>query len=218
VLVEDARAYPVTSWRMDLTSTDVTVEDVQMTTDLGTVLGRTHGDLAVNAGFFDTEGRPLGLVVSGGARLSPLGKKLSGGVLTIDGGRARLFEAESFDPASSPRFAIQCRPRLVVGGQPNVRSDDGQRAERTALCLRDAGRTLEVLLVRDAEGGPSLYALGRFLAERGCEDALNLDGGPSTGAAWRERMSTDAAVGGGPEVRVVAPRRPIRQAIVFVHR
>jgi hypothetical protein len=59
--------------------------------------------------------------------------------------------------------------------------------------------------------GPSLFALGRFLARRGCENALNLDGGPSTGVAWRER-------GDGGGITQLAPRRPIRHAVVFKRR
>jgi hypothetical protein len=86
--------------------------------------------------------------------------------------------------------------------------DDGQRAERTALCLRDDGRTIDVVIAKSPEGGPSLFALARYLARTGCDDALNLDGGPSTGAAWRE----------GDSVRVEAPRGAIRHAVVVRRR
>lgn len=204
VLVEDARAYEVKTWRVALERYDVSIEDVGMTTAIGEALERSGGELAVNGGFFGVDGKPLGLAISGGVRLSPLAKKLSGGVLTIAGDRARLFETESFEQPEGTRFAVQCRPRLVVGGRPNVKSDDGKRSERTALCIRDGGRTLEIALVRGEEGGPSLHALGRWLADHGCEEALNLDGGPSSGAAFRE-----------PDRGVLAPRGPIRHAIVF---
>jgi hypothetical protein len=150
--------------------------------------------------------------MSNGIRLSSLAKKMSGGVLTVagDGKKAELFETETFDPPEMLKFAVQCRPRLVVKGEPNVKSDDGQRSERTALCLRDGGKTIEALIVRGGEGGPSLFALGKWLASKGCEDALNLDGGPSTGAAWRED--------GSGEKKLLAPRGPIRHAIVFKKR
>lgn len=210
-LVEDARSYEVKTWRMPLDRYDVTIEDVGMTTALDDVLERTGADLAVNGGFFDENGKALGLTVSSGVQLSPLAKRLSGGVVTIDATHAQLFATESFAQPEGTRFAVQCRPRLVVGGQPNVRSDDGKRSERTALCLRDGGRTIEVDVVRGRdEGGPSLFALGQWLAARGCEDALNLDGGPSTGAAWRDELTN--------EKRLLAPRGPIRHAIVFKRR
>ena len=91
-----------------------------------------------------------------------------------------------------------------------MRGDDGQRAERTALCIRDEGRTVDVVIAEPADGtrGPSLYALGQFLAEKHrCDDALNLDGGPSTGVAYR---TGDA----GSAPRVLPPRGPLRYAII----
>jgi hypothetical protein len=42
-----------------------------------------------------------------------------------------------------------------------------------------------------------------MLVSRGCEGALNLDGGPSTGVAWRE----------GGKIHALAPRGPLRHAI-----
>ena len=211
-LVEDARRYPVRTWSFALATHDVRIEDVGLSGALDAVLERTGAELVVNGGFFDRDGRPVGLAMSGGAQLAPLARTLSGGVVTFDGERARLFASEGFALPDGARFAIQCRPRLVVGGVANVKSDDGKRSERTALCLRDGGRILDVVVVRAAdagdEAGPSLYALGRFLAARGCEDALNLDGGPSTGAAWRESGA----------VRFVKPRGPVRHAIAIVRR
>lgn len=207
-LIEDARAYEVRTWRMPLERYDVTIEDVEMTTSIAAVRRRTSGDLVINGGFFDELGKPLGLAVSGGTELSPLARRLSGGVVTVGPGpHARLFASETFERREGTSFALQCRPRLVVSGKPNVKSDDGKRSERTALCLRDGGRTIDVVLVRGDEGGPSLFALGRWLVARGCEDALNLDGGPSSGAAWR-----DEAVG---EDESLPPRGPIRHAVVF---
>jgi len=146
--------------------------------------------------------------------VSRLAPALSGGVVTWDGDRAKLWESESFAMPDGARFAVQCRPRLVVAGAPNVKSDDGHRSERTALCLRDGGRSIDVVIVKGASGGggesagPSLFALGRYLAQRGCEDALNLDGGPSTGVAWRENGA----------IRVLAPARPVRHAVTFRRR
>jgi len=211
-LAEDAFDFEVKSFSRSLDAYELTIEDVGMSTALDAVLQKSGGDLAVNGGFFDKEGKGLGLAMSNGLRLSSLAKKMSGGVLTIagDGKKAELFETESFDPPEGLKFAVQCRPRLVVKGEANVKSDDGHRSERTALCLRDGGKTIETYLVKGGEGGPSLFALGKWLAARGCEDALNLDGGPSTGAAWREQ--------GSGEKKLLAPRGPVRHAIVFKKR
>jgi uncharacterized protein YigE (DUF2233 family) len=210
-LVEDARRYTVRFWPFAVDRYELRIEDVAMTTALDAVLERTGAELAVNGGFFDPAGKPLGLAMSDGARLSRLAKAMSGGVVTWDGERARLWETESFVLPEGTRFAVQCKPRLVVDGATNIKRDDGQRSERTALCLRDGGRTVEVVVVRDESleaTGPSLFALGRFLARHGCEGALNLDGGPSTGIAWRE----------GGAVRQLAPKKGVRHAIVFARR
>ena len=142
--------------------------------------------------------------MSRGVRRSRFSRPLSGGVLEVTGAEAAVLETESYDAARAPELAVQCRPRLVVGGKANVRRDDGKRAERTAVCLRDRGRTLAFVIAKDAERGPSLYALGRYLEAKGCSDALSLDGGPSTGAAFF-----------GPRGREeLALRGPIQQAIV----
>jgi hypothetical protein len=76
-------------------------------------------------------------------------------------------------------------------GSIGIRSDDGQRAARTAACIRNAGQELDLVVVTSKDqlgGGPSLLQLARWLGEplapgesSGCDAALNLDGGPSTG-------------------------------------
>lgn len=150
------------------------------------------------------------LVSSDGWVFSKYADKLSGGVFFVADGVAHISATEGFDAGQPVTFAVQCRPRLVVGGQPNVKRDDGQRAERTVLCTRDGGKSVDVIVAEPAPDalGPSLYALGQYLAhEVQCEDALNLDGGPSTGAAFRPD-------GGGPAV-VLAPRGPLRHAVVL---
>ncbi|WP_394845033.1 phosphodiester glycosidase family protein [Pendulispora brunnea] len=201
-------AYPLRHFSYALADVNVTIEDAGMRPSLASMLERPRALLAVNGGFFDPRGNALGLAVSQGNSLAPFSPKLSGGVLAIEGGRGWLAETESFVAPSKLDFAIQCRPRLVVGGKVNIRADDGKRAERTAICLREHGTILDFFIVRSDSAehmlGPSLFALAQHLAEFGCEDALNLDGGPSTGAAfWQDG-----------KVQHLAPRGPIRHAIL----
>lgn len=208
-IVEDARRYDTHVWSFDLEKYDVTIEDTGMTTALDALAARTDAELVVNGGFFDPDGKAVGIAVSKGTTLSRYSKSLSGGVLTSDGRRAMLFPAEDFTLPEKTMFAVQCRPRLVVDRVANVKSDDGKRAERTALCVRDAGRTLDVIVVRASDdgesAGPSLFALAQHLTAAGCEQALNLDGGPSTGVAWRT----------ADETKSLPPRKPVRHAIAF---
>ncbi len=219
-IVEDARRYAVKTWSFALDRYELRIEDAGMSTALDKALEKSGAELVVNAGFFDGDGRAVGLAVSNGVLLSKAARHVSGGILTSDGTHATLFPAETFDledasigsSGGAATFAIQCRPRLVVEGAPNVKSDDGKRAERTALCTREQGTKMLVAIVRGSDDGespgPSLYGLARHLASAGCESALNLDGGPSTGVAWRE----------GEKIRLLAPRGPVRHVIAFHER
>jgi uncharacterized protein YigE (DUF2233 family) len=180
------------------------IVEMGMGRDLAAARARTGATLVVDAGFFDPQQQPEGLVIAEGKTLSALSASLGGGVLAVSGDRAALFAAEGYAPAPGVSFAIQAKPRLVVAGATSKMKDE-RAAERTALCLREEGRTLEVVVARgDTPGaGPRLSELADMLQSRGCQDALNLDGGPSTGAAWREPEGT----------RELPPRGPLRQAI-----
>jgi uncharacterized protein YigE (DUF2233 family) len=204
----EGETFRVRTWSFDLATTAVTLADLGMRAPLTDALGATTR-LVVNAGFFDPEGHPIGLAISGGQQLSPFSPTLSGGVLSIDGSTARLEATESFVPAPAT-FAIQCRPRLVVDSRPNVRKDDGHHTDRTALCITNEGHTLDVIVATPGPStpGPSLYALAHYLTtQHPCTAALNLDGGPSTAAAYR---ATDAST-----PTLIPPRGPLRYAIAF---
>ena len=189
----------------DLASARFAIEDVHMSTRFDQVLARSSARLVVNGGFFAPDGGPVGLAISEGKTLGRFSPDMSGGVLWIRGSTAHLSATEEYQPVPAD-FAIQCRPRLVVGSRVNIRSDDGRHAPRTALCLRDAGRTIDVVAATgdDDPPGPTLFELATELAALGCEEALNLDGGPSTGWASRD----DAGVS------FVAPRAPVRHVVV----
>jgi hypothetical protein len=189
----------------ELAAVTLSIEDVKMTQSLDPLLRTPADEAVVNGEFFDKAQRPLGLAISAGKTLSVLAPNLSGGVLWIKDGVGHLTASEEYREAVVD-FAIQCRPRLTVDSKNNIKTDDGKRAARTALCLRRGGRSLEIILAgaRDGEMPPTLFELGALLAADGCEQALNLDGGPSTGGAFR-------ADGG---VVAFRPRGPVRHAVV----
>jgi uncharacterized protein YigE (DUF2233 family) len=192
-----------------LSEITLTIEDIRMSSRLDDVQRRASADLVVNGGFFDPDGAPVGLAISNGAQLSAFRPKLSGGVLWIRDGVAHLTATEDYREESVD-FALQCRPRLVVGSHVNIRSDDGRRAERTAVCLRESGKTIEFVAATGERGvaDPTLRELAEELAAGGCEEALNFDGGPSTGWA--------APSDGG--VTFVSPIAPVRHAVVVTRR
>ncbi len=154
-----------------------------------------HGSLGetaftVNGGYWEyhlDKPRMIGWVVSGGKQLSPLRKKLDGGVLLIRDGRAHVVKSAGLDPKpEGVELAVQCKPRLVEAGKVVPRLDAALRAARTAACTRDGGTTLDFVLTDPRDRGITLAQLAGWLAADGCTDALNLDGGPSTAAAFRK--------------------------------
>ncbi len=138
------------------------------------------GLAAINAGYFDPEYRPLGLLVSGGHRLSRL-RKVDHGVFAIAGGRPSIAHARQFVSPVDLEFAVECGPRLIVDGVTLTfkRHDRARRVvighdsrDRVVIAVTAGVIRLEELsafLVRPTEqGGPAL------------QGALNLDGGSST--------------------------------------
>jgi hypothetical protein len=133
--------------------------------------------VAVNASFFDTDGRAMGLSVSEGRTLTT-GRRSTWGALAVSGTDARILLGSAISDPLTHRLIVQGLPRLVVGGKvPGLKP---QVAERTAVCA--AGSQVVIVVVTKAESA----AFARFLASSpeqaglGCPDALNLDGGPST--------------------------------------
>ena len=133
--------------------------------------------VAVNASFFDKEGRVMGLAVDEG-RVMALSKQRNWGALVIDGKKGRIMLGADIQDHLAHRLIVQGIPRLLVGGK--VQQLKPQIAERTAVCAD--GNV--VVLVVSTKAEATVFA--RFLADPpgkgglGCGDALNLDGGAST--------------------------------------
>jgi hypothetical protein len=161
--------------------------------------------VAINASFFDTDGRAMGLAVDGG-RVMAGGKRRSWGALVIDDRNARIVLGADIRDDPAHRLVVQGIPRLVVGGK--IQALKPQLAERTAVCAKDS----VVVLVVSTKVETTAFA--RFLADPpdqgglGCRDALNLDGGPSTQlVAKLPALSLSLPGGWGvPNALVVVPR------------
>ncbi|HEY8429463.1 MAG TPA: phosphodiester glycosidase family protein [Sandaracinaceae bacterium] len=208
-LRHDGKPYQLHRFRVPLARVRIDVVDAGMGTDLARYV-RRGAALAINGGFYGTDHRPEGLVIARSRILSAYLPRIGGGIVALARARAVQLDAElPFTLPEGTEFAIQCRPRLVVGGRVNIRRPSPQTAARTALCLRDGGASLDVYVARAdpsrGRSGPTLWTLAHHLLEEGCEDALNLDGGPSTGTAWRDARG----------VHHLPPRRGIRHAILF---
>jgi exopolysaccharide biosynthesis protein len=136
---------------------------------------RNHGVLAVNGGFFDGDGRSLGLRIAAGKTVVGKRPKVDWGMLLVRDGQASIVHSSEYVPDAEVQAAIQVGPRLLVAGHPTPLK--AQSARRTAVALDKDGRALTVLVTRaPVDAG----ALAQALEQLGFESALLLDGGPST--------------------------------------
>jgi phosphodiester glycosidase len=162
--------------------------------------------VAVNASFFDKEGRAMGLAVDAG-RMMALSNRRSWGALVIDGKHGRIMLGADIQDPLDHRLIVQGIPRLLVGGK--VQQLKSQIAERTAVCAE--GNVVVLVVSTKAEA----TAFARFLADPpdtgglGCWDALNLDGGPSTQLVVKLPALALSLPGGWgvPNALVAAPRK-----------
>ncbi len=140
----------------------------------------------INGGYFDKQGRATALTVFDGVSAG-VSYEGFGGMLTVDAAgnlAIRSLKEQPYDSSETFAQALQSAPMLVLHGervpQPN---DDGDRARRSVIATDSSGHLLLL-----ACGWPelTLSELSRWLvdqAELDIVNALNLDGGSSTGLA-----------------------------------
>lgn len=176
-------------FRLPLAGLRVAVVDLDYTRPLAAALGGAN--LVVNGGYWgfrDERTRMLiGLLYAGGKQLSPLRDRLDGGVLTLRDGRASISPSRGYKLPHDADLALQCSPRLVVSRAVVPSLNASARSARTAACVRNGGKTLDIYLTDPQEQGATLEQLAHWLLSDGCDYALNLDGGSSSAAAFRDR-------------------------------
>jgi hypothetical protein len=168
----------------------------------------TGARVAVNGGFFDEHGAPIGLRIGRGRLLQPAWTR-DWGVFFVRDGRPGQVHTRELAQAQGAQFAIQCGPRLVQDGVA-LRLKPG-RHRRTAI---GSTPTAEVVLLATAQAvelSELAQALARPISDGGLglQHALNLDGGPSTQLLVRGKNALRWSVGGLSRVAdavVVVPR------------
>ncbi len=166
----------------------------------------TGAQLVVNGGFFTPEFTATGLIVVDG---QPSGSSYVGfgGMVTMDGGRVevRSLLERPYQPTETLDFALQAFPMLVLNGQAAYRTADFDAARRTVIGVDENGRLLIILA---SWGSFTLAELSSYLANAdfGLVNALNLDGGTSTGLILANPPQLVPGFTAVPSVLLISPK------------
>ncbi|RYZ00280.1 MAG: hypothetical protein EOO11_02100 [Chitinophagaceae bacterium] len=164
-------------------------EDERSTHSFASVRRIRNNDLvfAVNGGMFEPDGRPVGLLISGGRTVSELNNRKEGhgnyyelqpnGVFVIDSSdKAQVVTGDQFPGLKvRPRVATQSGPMLVVGNtiNANFRPNSPNVKVRNGVGVNKAGNVVFVI----SEDLVTFYEFAElFRDELHCNDALYLDG------------------------------------------
>ena len=167
---------------------------------------------AMNAGMFDDQGRPIGLMIEDGREGHRINRREGGGnfhlmpngvfLVRKDGG-AEVLKSTQYKPSPDIRFATQSGPMLLIGGElhPKFEADGQSRYVRNGVGITNSGRPVFVI----SESAVSFGKFARFLRDRHqVRDALFFDG--SVSSLWNpanNRMDSFTEL--GPMVVVFRP-------------
>ena len=195
-------------WRLSWQRSERATSDAALS-DVDAMARGASAKVAVNAGFFDEGGRPLGLRVSEGVVKNKL-RKADWGVFFVRDGTIRQVHTSEADASRGADFAIQCGPRLVQDGKPfHLKTG---RHRRTIIGSDPSGRVYLAVTLGFVDLNDLAQALARPVAQGGLglRYALNLDGGPSTamfvdGGKGRWNVPGGSGVAGAVTLVPVAP-------------
>ncbi|MCC6873805.1 MAG: phosphodiester glycosidase family protein [Sandaracinaceae bacterium] len=185
---------------------------------------------AICGGFYDLEGRAMGLVIADGRTLSPKTEQGGRGIFFYETGRADIVHRDAFEERPAIDQALQSIDRLVDEGANLVATTASQRrAARSAVAIDRSGDVFLVVAfderaiatATDAEiqldedssrTGPTLWQMAELLrappAEGGVSAlrALGLDGGVATSMMFKSEARS---------LSVIAHRATIGAIVAF---
>lgn len=141
------------------------------------MVNKTGGLLAVNAGFFDTQSKSMGLLVRDGSVLNPLRPVSWWGIFSYDkNSGARVDKLDDFQPKSSTEIAVQVGPRLIDDGHimPLKKND----SQKTFIGITPDNQL--IIGVTDMSAVDAADLANTLFKEFQLKEALNFDGGGST--------------------------------------
>ncbi len=153
--------------------------------DLATAMSNGPYLAGVNGGYFESDYKPVGLLISGAHTIAPFRRaRLLSGVLSVANGRVRLQRANEFSMKGKITEAVQCGPFLVDHGRPVAGLDESHSARRTFVAIGNGeaialGYASSISLAQLAR----VLTIGKIADDFRIERAMNLDGGSSS-AFW----------------------------------
>jgi exopolysaccharide biosynthesis protein len=150
----------------------------------------------INGGYFDENNQPTGLLISNGQVVGSSYKGF-GGMLAVDkqgNVSLRSLSEQPYDPDTEQlQQATQSSPMLMIGGKRTHFSANSTSQRRSVVATDTRGRLLLIISPGQAF---TLDQMANLLAssDLSIKDALNLDGGTSTGLyvnAGNQRVSID---------------------------
>jgi hypothetical protein len=148
----------------------------------------SEADAVINAGFFNEQKQATGLVIADGKRFGQTYRGF-GGMFSVRASKPQLqwLASKPYAQDSQITQAVQSFPMLLVNGQVvDGIPDNGERNRRSFVGIDRQGR---VVLGVCHSPVWTMTDLARYLAtdkELNLRDALNLDGGASTGLWVRD--------------------------------
>lgn len=147
----------------------------------------------VNGGFFEVqEFEPCGLQISNGQRTGAFDReRWFTGVVQVKDGQLALLHRDNFEDSDAITQLIQTGPWLVRdNATPKEGLGDHRTAARTFICQGKDGRwaigVCDKALLRDLAAMLQSPEIQEYIE---VENALNLDGGPSTGFWMRGKAN-----------------------------
>jgi uncharacterized protein YigE (DUF2233 family) len=167
---------------------------------------------AMNAGMFDEQGRPIGLMIEDGRQVHAINRREGGGnfhlmpngvFLVREDGTAEVIESSRYKPSPDIAYATQSGPMLLIDGKlhPKFEADGQSRYIRNGVGIARDRKPVFVI----SKSAVSFGKMARLLRDRlSVRDALFLDG--SVSSLWdpaNDRMDSFAEL--GPIVVVFRP-------------
>jgi uncharacterized protein YigE (DUF2233 family) len=160
------------------------------------ILDRSGATFVINGSFFDEHQKPLGLIITRGTIAHGIHKGGSAltGIFGITRKEPFIVHRGQFSTATVTE-AVQAGPRVLAQGKvvPGLK-ESLTPTHRSGVCI-DAEKRIVFYITQSELFGVDLSELTQALLRPsiGCVDALNLDGGGSSQAAYHYKPQTKAA-------------------------